>query len=203
MIADGVGIKPNKHYTKQFKDIPCEEKIQTKTQSAVLKSAKKFEYQKYYEIFNEAAQNGDTFALDEFPSFDIFQDKFLHARTLFIIESGRDVLGVAVMGPSHLCRGHDPNLALIYIYILPCHRGTGLGEAVLSQLESLAKAYKFTGILSDIFVTPTTPYRFLKTWGYTWVGTLRNSGFIQGQGISDCAMFYKDFQSPFQIPSHI
>ena len=148
-----------------------------------------------FEVFSKAADHGDTFAIDEFPNLDIFQNSFLHGSQLIIIDIGDDKgVGFGVFGESRMRRNKGAQNAQIYIYMSSrLHRRKGYGKCILTQLEEHATNCGFSACLIDSLVTKDLPYKFLRDCGYTMTGSVSLSGYVKGQGWTDALLFYKHF----------
>ena len=166
------------------------------SKSRIRSTKENCDIEKAFDILSQAANNGDGFAIDEFPSLEIFQKMFLHGRQLILIDIDNNLnVGVGILGESHLCRSAGTPNAVIYFYLLPHVRGHGYGKTLFLKLEEHAARCGFTAILTDLFITRNIPYlsKFLRHLNYTNTGNIPLSGYVKGQGLTDTLVFYKKF----------
>ena len=150
---------------------------------------------KAFEMLSQAADNGETFAIDEFPTMEVFINSFLHGNQLILIDIGEEKrAGVGIFGESRMRRNKGVPNALIYMYMSSrLHRRKGYGKCILTQLEEHAMNCGFSACLIDALVTKDLPYKFTRDCGYTMTGSVPLSGYVKGQGWTDALLFYKRF----------
>ena len=176
--------------------IELEVDLQNGCRATLRSTSKQDDVQRSFIILDNAASVGDQIVIDEFPTLEVYKNQYLINKQLIMIEDKEgDILGVAFVGPSHLSRSSGSPNASLFVYLLPEHRRKGYGSEVLDVLEQHAEEMQFTSILVDLFMSKTLPYQFLKYKGYTHIGSISCSGYIQGQGWTDCLVFFKNFTS--------
>ena len=144
-----------------------------------------------FDILNHAVQLGDGFALDEFPTLELFQKYFLSGRQLILLQDDHHVKAVAVVGSSLLCRSSDSSSSTLYMYVVPQWRNKGYGTYLIEYIEGYLVKQGYTSIITDVFMSKDFPHRFLRKRGLIPTGILPMSGFIKGQGLTDCAIYHK------------
>ena len=180
----------SQHPTYKAMDKHCN--FQDGSTARIRSTNEQCDIQKAFDILSQAAYQGSTFAIDEFPSLEIFMNSFLDGRQLIIIEKEQDtVVGVGILGTSHICRSSTSPNAVIYLYLLPQFRGQGYGKLVFSFLEKHATSCGFSAVLVDAFYTKDFPNKFMANLGYRIVGSIPYSGYVKGQGWTDAILFYK------------
>ena len=144
-----------------------------------------------FDILNHAVQLGDGFALDEFPTLELFQKYFLSGRQLILLQDDHHVKAVAVVGSSLLCRSSGSSCSILYMYVVPQWRNKGYGTYLIEYVEGYLVKQGYTSIITDVFMSKDFPHTFLRKRGFIPTGILPMSGFIKGQGLTDCAIYHK------------
>ena len=171
------------------------------TTARVRSTSEPDDVRKAFDMLSQAAENGETFAIDEFPTLNVFKDSFLHGSQLILIDIGENLnVGVAGLGESRMRRYKGAQNALIYMYMPSrLHRRKGYGKCILTQLEDHAINCGFSACLIDALVTKDLPYKFLRDCGYTMTGSVPLSGYVKGQGWTDALLFYKHFTNNLYV----
>ena len=144
-----------------------------------------------FDILNQAVSIGDGFALDEFPSLELFQKYFLSGRQLILLQDDHHVKAVAVVGSSLLCRSPGSSCSTLYIYVVPKWRHKGYASYLIEYLEGYLLKHGYNSMITDVFMTQDFPHKFLRKRGFIPTGFLPMGGFIKGQGVTDCAIYHK------------
>ena len=153
---------------------------------------------KLYTLLFSAAKKGEAFGLDELPTYEIFSKHFMKERVLIVLEKAVkktpdktvDIIGIAVIGPSRICRSPDPLSCSLYILVMPEWRNQGIGTEFARLTMNYIKKSGYNSVLTDVLVTKTLPYRFMTRLGFSNVGCTPNSAFVAGKGYSDAILFY-------------
>ena len=189
--------KTPKKYSNSFQELKVEHSL---PHGFTLRTANTSEYKIIYDMLVDAANAGDGFGIDEYPTFALFNSHFLNSSTLLAVVREGDIIGAAVVGPSNLCRGDKPEVASVYIYLLHSFRGKGLGREMSDIIYKTLKDLGWKGILTQVLVTGNYPFQFLEKLGYISVGFLPYSAYVKGLGWTNSAVYYKDFTSSYLLP---
>ena len=145
-----------------------------------------------FDILNHAVQLGDGFALDEFPTLELFQKYFLSGRQLILLQDDdHHIKAVAVVGSSLLCRSSGSSCSTLYMYVVPQWRNKGYGTYLNEYVEGYLLKQGYTSIITDVFMSKDFPHKFLRKCGLIPTGILPMSGIIKEQGLTDCAIYHK------------
>ena len=144
-----------------------------------------------FDILNQAVSIGDGFALDEFPTLELFQKYFLSGRQLILLQDDHHVKAVAVVGSSLLCRSPGSSCSTLYMYVVPKWRHKGYGSYLIGYLEGYLLKQGYSSMITDVFMTQDFPHTFLRKLGFIPTGILPMGGFMKGQGVTDCAIYHK------------
>ncbi len=149
-------------------------------------------------LIRDAAIHGSGFALDEFMDGYFNRKLLLKSHTLAAKTSNGDVIGGAVFGPCALCRSRSSQIIMAHVVIHPHYHGKGVCQILLSTVEEYARETKMLGVFVSCFVTDHPQTLFLMRNGYVCVCSIPKSGFVNGNGVTDCALWYKQFHSSNQ-----
>ena len=166
-----------------------------------LHAAKEEDLQKLYPFLFRAAQKGEAFGLDELPTYEIFSKHFMKERVLIVLEKAvkKTLIGIAVIGPSRICRSPDPLSCSLYMLVMPEWRNQGIGTEFARLAMNYIKKSGYNSVLTDVLVTKTLPYRFMTRLGFSNVGCIPNSAFVAGKGYSDAILFYTRIKPETEI----
>ena len=190
-----------KYYSEPFKPIDLSTSLPANT---VLQPANPDDISKVYKLFMDAASESDGIGLDEFPTMELFTEKYLHYKSLLVIKDViGDIVGAAVVGPCHISRGINPETAIMYLYIHPGYRKRGIGRHVIRELCEYLPSQGYTGLVTETLVTEGYPHGFLRKMQFYNTGCIHYSAYVKHTGWTHSALYFKDFkQSGIPIVSH-
>ena len=142
-------------------------------------------------IYNEGIEDRIA-TLDEDPKtadditawWDAHRDRY---AVLVAERDAGDVVGWASLNPySHRCA--YAGVADLSIYVTRAARGTGVGSALLAELETAAKQRAFHKIVLFTFAFNAGGQGLYRKFGYREVGTFREQGRLDGRFVDVMAM---------------
>ena len=142
-------------------------------------------------IYNEGIEDRIA-TLDEDPKtaddiaawWDVHRDRY---AVLVAARDDGDVVGWASLNPySHRCA--YAGVADLSIYVARAARGTGVGSALLAELENAAKQRAFHKIVLFTFAFNSGGQGLYRKLGYREVGTFREQGRLDGRFVDVTAM---------------
>lgn len=147
------------------------------------------------EMFRKAAEQGEGFAVDEFDLDGLHNRKFFrHSVTLAALRKQDNVIiGGAIIGVTSLAKAQQaPSMGVYFVVNSTC-RGQGYGKDIMRIVEKIARHLNYLNIVSDVLVDPKlSGLRLALNNGFYITGQLPNCAFVQGRGLTDSLVVFKN-----------
>jgi L-amino acid N-acyltransferase YncA len=141
-------------------------------------------------IYNEGIEDRVA-TLDEDPKTDGDIREWFAAHSdryaVLVAERDGEIVGWASLNPySHRCAYRA--VADLSVYVARNARGTGVGSALLSALEPVARANEFHKIVLFALAFNDAGLRLYRSLGYRYVGVFEEQGLLDGRAVDVVAM---------------
>ncbi|CAH1790010.1 unnamed protein product, partial [Owenia fusiformis] len=153
-----------------------------------------------YDMFVKAQNEGDGFAIDEYPTFNHFVYK-LRRGHIFSIKVKGNIVGAMAVIPSRFVRSLYPILGDGPVIVDVQYRGNGNLIKLMRFHDSISKELGYVGSLRDTFAT-NYGHSTLSETGERGsdrksdsevVARIPRTGYVAGKGWTDSYITYKDF----------
>lgn len=148
---------------------------------------------RYYDFFRSAAEEGDGFSIEEFPTKDLFR-KFYQSIYNVVLEDKHSGKWVAIlyMGSSLYSRSRGSNdIFDAGMIIAKEFRNSGFGTEIVEIIEMIARNLGCRVILSETPIHHIASIAIIPKSGYTISGTLPRAFYARTYGWTDAVIFTK------------
>lgn len=144
-------------------------------------------------MIKDAAENGDGFGVDEYPTEEQFRQDLEDGDCFGIVckESGT-LLAAFILAISKFYRG-SPSVVDPFIVVKKSERHNHIGEYCMRKVEDFSKRLGYIGLYVDTFCDNHAMIRILsKIGGYTRVGYLPAGGRVPSGRMVSSWVYYKE-----------
>ena len=153
-----------------------------------------------YNLIQACAQEGQGFAVDEFPSEEEFREDIKGGDNFAIMcDTSGEMIAGFILAISKFYRGStgavDP-----FLIVRKSERKRGIGEFIMNRVIEFSKYLNYQGIYVDTFSNNMALMRILdKVGGFTKVGYLPLGGLMKNGNIVSSLIYYRDLANGWQI----
>ena len=144
-------------------------------------------------VYREAL-NGNGFGIDEFNANGTYSRKRLHTSCTIVLKDDSDILhGAMFVGQPQLCRSRAAPVLGVYVVVPENTYQRELSLVLYGLAKELARHHRCQGVLTDLFHCNHHIIEIATVAGFSFIGCIPNSAYVNGHGHCDSMLMYNKF----------